>query len=105
MAFIVEMSELSNRLQRAVEFIVKNGYAKNNTAIAKKLGVTSSTICMAVKAHREPTTELLATLCDNYPISFDWLRKGEGSMIRGERELALLRRIEELEKEIALLKG
>ena len=94
------MCELSSRLKEAVEFIIKNGYAKNRVEISKKLGVTSSTLSMATNGFRDPTVDLMAKLCDIYPISLDWLRKGEGSMVKGARELELLRRIEILENRI-----
>ena len=94
------MNDISERLAQAIEFIKRNGYAKNRVEISKKLGVTSSTLSMATNGFRDPTVDLMVKLCDNYPINLDWLRKGEGSMIKGARELELLRRIDELENRI-----
>lgn len=99
------MNEISKRLSRAVKFLRTNGFAKNDFAIAKKMGVAPSTLSMAIQGARVPGWDLLLTFCDNYPINFWWLRSGEGSMIRGDREIALLQKIEQLEKRIQELEG
>lgn len=99
------MGEVSERLRRAVAFIKKNGYAKSNRDVAQRLGVTESTVCMALKGTRPPTWDLVLAFCDAYPIDFTWVRTGVGTMIKGEREVALLKRIAELEREIERLKG
>lgn len=99
------MNELSTRLAKAVVFLKKNGYAKSDAVIARKLGVTSSFLCMAIKGDRAPSWGFLLDFCDNYPINFWWLRTGEGGMIKGDRELMLLKRIEELESKIREIEG
>ena len=99
------MSDLSERLRLATEFLRRNGYADSNAEIARKIHVRDSTLCMAMNGTREPGWGLLLDLCDNYPINFTWMRTGAGSMVKDERELALLRRIDELEKEVERLKG
>lgn len=99
------MREVSERLRQAVAFIKKNGYAKSNREIAQRLGVTESTVCMALKGTRPPTWEMVLAFCDAYPVDFQWLRTGAGTMIKEDRELALLKRIAELEAEIERLKG
>ena len=91
-------------MKKAVVFLKKNGYAKTDSEIARKIGVLKSTFCMMLKGTRNPTWDLLLRFCDIYPISFQWLRTGEGPMIKGEREAVLLRRIEELENELAKYK-
>lgn len=98
------MNEISERFSKAVEYLKSIGYAKNAEEIAKTLGVQPSAISMALKGSRTPSLLLTDAFCDAYPIDFRWLRKGEGSMVRGERELALLKRIEELEKELERLR-
>lgn len=100
------MNELSQRLQQAVAFLKEHGYARFDNDIARKVGVTYSTMNMAVTGFRTPTWDLLLKFCDNYPISFDWIRTGVGSMIKGgDREYDLLRRIEALESRIRELEG
>ena len=99
------MDALSERLAAAVEFLKRNGYAKSNRELAQRLGVTESTVCMALNGTRKPSWELLLNFCDAYPIDFAWMRTGEGEMIKGERESALLKRIEELERTIEKMKG
>lgn len=99
------MDALSERLAAAVEFLKRNGYAKSGRDVAHRLGVTESTICMAMKGTRTPSWELLLNFCDAYPIDFAWMRTGEGAMIKGERETDLLKRIEELERTIEKMKG
>ena len=95
------MNELSDRLHQAIEFVKKNGYAKSDSAIARKLGVTPSALNMAKKGERTPTWELLLNFCDYYPINFWWLRSGEGDMIgNGDRVIALLKKIEALESRL-----
>ena len=94
------MDELSMRMTEAVLFLERNGYAKNHISIARKIGVSASTITMAMSGSRPPGGGLLLKFCDAYPINCDWLRTGTGSIIRSEREIALLKRIEELEGEI-----
>jgi len=98
------MNELSERLSLAVEFLKRNGYAGADADIARKIGVVSSTFCMVLNGTRVPGWGLLLDLCDNYPISFRWLRTGKGSMVKDDTELSLLRRIEELERENEELK-
>lgn len=98
------MEALSERLRQAVEFVIRNGYAKNNTAIASRVGVQKSTLCMALNGTRKPTWDLLLDFCDAYPVDFQWLRTGAGDMIKEDRESALLKRIAELEAEIERLK-
>lgn len=99
------MNALSERLGKAVDFLKRNGYAKSSRDVAKRLGVAESTFSMALNGARIPTWELLLDLCDAYPIDFAWIRTGEGAMIKGERETALLKRIAELEREIEKMKG
>lgn len=99
------MDEISERLREAVSFLKRNGCAKSNRDIANRLGITESTLCMVTKGTRVPTLEHLALFSDAYPIDFQWLRTGAGTMVKEERELALLKRIEELEREIDRLKG
>jgi len=99
------MSELSDRFSQAVDFVKRNGYAKNSTEIARTLRVNNSVISMAVRGDREPTWELLLDFCDAYPVNFWWLRTGKGSIVKtSDRELQLLKRIEELELMVRKLK-
>lgn len=90
------MSELSDRLRQAVDFLKKNGYVKSDSDVARRIGVLKSTFSMAVNGSRGPTWDLLLDFCDEFPIDFWWLRTGRGSMVKGEREAMLLKRIEEL---------
>lgn len=99
------MDELSERLRTAVAFISANGWARNAGEIAAKLNVTRSTLSMAINGTRVPSWDLLLAFCDNYPISFEWLRSGTGTMVREERELKLLRKIELLERRIKELEA
>ena len=99
------MNELSERLRTAVEFLKRSGYAGSDLEIARSLHVQVSTFCMAMNGTRVPTWGLLLDLCDVYPIDFRWLRTGKGGMAKEDREAVLLKRIEELETEIASLKG
>lgn len=94
------MSEVSERLNAAVGFLKRNGYAKNDITIARKLEITKSTLSMAKSGMREPGLGMLLNFCDIYPINFEWLRTGEGSMVKGEKELELLKKIEQLEHRI-----
>lgn len=92
------MNELSVRLRRAVDFLRTSGWVSSDRQVAESLGVTCSTLSMAMNGTRVPSWDLLLRFCDRYPVSFDWLRTGEGTIVKGERERELLRRIEELEK-------
>ena len=95
------MNELSHRLSLAIDFLKRNGYASNDVEIAKKLGIFPSALNMVKKGERVPTWGMLLDFCDHYPISFWWLRSGEGDMIgNGDRIIALLKKIEELENRI-----
>lgn len=98
------MNDISNRFHQALDFIINNGLAQSEAAIARKLGVTASTVNMTKKGERVPTWDMLLRFCDRYPINFWWLRSGEGDMIgNGDRQIALLQKIEQLEKRIAEL--
>lgn len=99
------MNELSDRLRRAVDFVIRNGYAKNRANIAKRVGILNSTLTMVTNGTRVPTWELLLNFCDAYPIDFQWIRTGAGTMVKDDREMSLLKRIAELEAEIERLKG
>lgn len=94
------MNELSERFRQAVDFVKKNKYAKNDAAVADKIGVTKSTLSMALNGSRTPNWELLLNFCDAYPINFWWLRSGKGSIVKDEREIHLLKRIADLEEEL-----
>ena len=98
------MNELSERLNQAIEFIRRNGYAESDTEIARRLGVPYSTLSMTKTGVRTPTWGMLLDLCDIYPIDFRWLRTGQGSIVGEPREIFLLKRIEELEKELERLR-
>lgn len=94
-------NEQAERLAAAIQFLIDNKQAKSSSEIAKTIGVTPSTISMALTGSRKPTTDLMLSLCDHYPINFWWLRSGAGRMIRTEDEIpALLRKIEELQEEV-----
>ena len=98
------MNELSERLREAVDFLRKNGYAKNASAVARRIGVSKPTMSMAMNGSRVPTWDLLLDLCDAYPVNFRWLRTGEGDVVRDDTEARLLKRIRDLEEEIRVLK-
>ena len=99
------MNELSQRLRKAVDFLKENGYAKSYLEIAQNSGIKPESLSMTKKGTRVPTWDLLLKICDYYPINFAWLRTGEGDMIKDYRELALLRKIAELEGRIRELEG
>ena len=99
------MNELSDRLRQAVEFVIRTGYASSRANIARRIGILNSTLTMVTNGTRVPTWELLLDFCDAYPIDFQWIRTGAGTMIKEDRETALLKRIAELEAEIERLKG
>ena len=97
------MSDISIRFRQALEFVVAHGFARSESAIARKLGVTAPAISMAKSGEREPSWEMLLNFCDHYPINFWWLRSGEGDMIgNGDRVVSLLQEIKELEKRLGL---
>ena len=89
-------NKLSARFNACVILILNKGLAKNKAEIARRLGVTQSTLSMAMSGEREPTWDLLLSLCDHYPINFWWLRSGQGPTWTPQTEV-LLARIEELE--------
>lgn len=96
------MNTISDRFQQALDFVVCYGYADSEAKVAEKLDIMPSTITMAKR--RGPSWDLLLNFCDHYPISFWWLRSGEGDMIgNGDREVALLQKIAQLESRIAEL--
>ena len=96
--------DCSARFKRAIQYILDNRLAKSDTEIAKTIGTTRSTISMACNGYRQPTAEQMARLCDHYPISFDWLRKNEGTIVPMDTAY-LLNRIESLEREIERLRN
>ena len=98
------MNELCERLDKALDFILRNGYAKNYVEVARRLGVPYSTLSMTKTGKRVPTWGMLLDLCDIYPIDFRWLRTGKGSIVGEPREIFLLKRIAELEEELRRLR-
>lgn len=99
------MSNISDRLRTAVDYLKRNGLAKSDAEVARKIGYTRSCLCECKKGTRVPSWELVLSFCDHYPINFWWLRSGDGDMIREDKTAALLRRISELENEIKELKS
>lgn len=91
------MSNRSDRLAQAVQFLIRNGHAQNQSEIARKIGTSLSSLNMGIHGMREPGIELLLRLSDNYPINFWWLRSGKGDMLE-DKQAALRKRIAELEK-------
>lgn len=95
------MSDVSDRLAQAVDYIKRNGSEKSDSAIARKIGITYSAFCMAKKGYREPTAELLLKICDNYDISVRWLRTGKGSMMEPETvDCSIVERLSRIEDAI-----
>lgn len=98
------MNEISHRFQHALDFLIDKGYSVSEAKIAAELGISPQALTMAKR--RGPSLEILLGLSDRYPISFWWLRAGEGDMIRNvDRQGALLQKIEQLEKKISELEG
>lgn len=97
------MDGITERLCKAVQFLKRSRYAKSQAEIAKRIGVTDSTLSMDMSGSRHPTLDMVVELCKAYPISIEWLCLGTGSMIRGSREEVLMNRIEALEERIRLL--
>jgi len=97
------MSEISERLSKCIDFLIYNGQAKSYTEVAKVLGVSNSALSMAITGYREPSLQLMVSLCDHYPVNLAWLRTGKGGMI-APGETPLLQRIAELEETIRELK-
>ncbi len=95
---------MGNRLEKVISYITASGQAKNSAAIADRIGFPRSALSMAKTGMRQPSMELMLSICDAYGINFNWLRTGEGTMV-GDMEAVLLKRIEELKKEIETLKG
>lgn len=96
------MNDISKRFQQALDFVIDKGYAVSEAKIAGELGFKPSALNMAKK--RGPSWDLLLKFCDIYPINFWWLRSGEGDMIgNGDRQIALLQKIAQLEAKIAEL--
>ena len=96
------MCDISNRFQQALDFVIDKGLAQSESKIARELGLKPPGLNMAKK--RGPSWDLLLRFCDIYPINFWWLRSGEGNMIgNGDRQIALLQKIAQLEAKIAEL--
>lgn len=64
--------ELSERLK---ELRIKRGLSQYD--LAKKLGVSKSTISMIEVGSRQPSIEMMETLCDYFNVSMDYLRGKE----------------------------
>lgn len=95
---------LCERLKTAVQFLVESGSARSYSEICRKAGISIPSLNMSVMGHRDPSVEMLVRLCDGYPISLRWLRKGEGFMIVQDRTTELLQKIEQLNNIIDELK-
>ena len=64
--------ELSERLK---ELRIKRGLSQYD--LAKRLGVSKSTISMIEVGSRQPSIEMMETLCDYFNVSMDYLRGKE----------------------------
>lgn len=51
-------------------------------AFGKRLGVTGATISRLESGDREPTEQIILSLCREFDIDEIWLRTGEGAMLR-----------------------
>ena len=61
--------------ERLKDLRTKRGYSQYD--LAKKLGVSKSTISMMEVGSRQPSIEMMETLCDFFNVSMDYLRGKE----------------------------
>ena len=102
------MNEMKERFSRAVTYVISSGLARSEREIARTIGVSPVSLNMAKTNYRGGHNwDIILAFCDHYPINFWWIRSGEGDMIgSGDRVVALLKKIGELEGQLAhLAKG
>lgn len=58
--------------ERLKDLRMKRGYSQQD--LAKKLGVSKSTISMLEVGSRQPSIEMMETLCDFFNVSMDYIR-------------------------------
>jgi len=98
------MNELSERFNKAAVFLKKSRYVKSYSEIAGRIGYKKSIISECMSGRKTPTWGMLLDFCDAFPIDFQWIRTGAGDMVKSDREMALLKRIAELERMLEQLK-
>ena len=99
-------SSISERLKQAIAYLKENDYFKDEKELCDILGCKRSALTMALnqKYNRNLSIQNQLTFCEKFPINFWWLRSGEGDMIgNGDRQIALLQKIAQLEAKIAEL--
>ncbi|MBR6305742.1 MAG: hypothetical protein IKR38_03045 [Bacteroidales bacterium] len=101
-----ERLAVSARFQEAITYVKDNIGPQSESQIAKEMKIPITAFNMAKNNYRPPSWDILLKFCDHYPINFWWLRGGEGDMIgNGDRQIALLQKIAQLEAKIAELEN
>ena len=58
-------------------------------AFAERIGVTKSAISGYEIGRREPTLQIIKSICREFGVEENWLQTGEGEMMRAEPEDSL----------------
>lgn len=61
---------------------IRSNSGLSQEAFGKRLGVTGATISRLESGDREPTEQIILSLCREFDIDEIWLRTGEGAMFR-----------------------
>lgn len=77
---------MNNRIKE-----VRKYYKLNQTDFGNRLGVKQTTVAGWETSGRCPLDAIITLICREFSVNEQWLRTGEGSMIREQdRELALM---------------
>lgn len=70
--------------QRIREFI--NSLDVNDNQFAKSIGITQSVIASMFSRNTEPSSKVIVSILNAYAnLSAEWLMRGEGEMIKGDK--------------------
>lgn len=95
------LQNISRRFSKAVNYIIYSGIEPSQASLARRIGVhqvqlnrlLNATKCGAISSHA-PTVLMIASLCDIYGLSCEWIMTGRGVMTLPEIENDKLKRLE-----------
>lgn len=77
----MEITELTNRFLKTLNYLIKNSYVSDNKSFAKSISISASMITEIVKERSNVGLQAIQNTVLKYPINPTWLLTGQGEMI------------------------
>lgn len=69
--------------------LIRKDFKLTQTAFAERLGIKQNTVAQLEKGNRNPSEQLIKSICREFAISYDWLKNGVEPMKMPAEEAAL----------------